>query len=135
MASYPPPPSQSQQPVSLPQSPGFVRQTDSPAPSYETQISDQMASFNMNAPGNMPGGAPPASHFSQAAMNADDVGTFNGGAYRISHRDSNTVLTIQLAIGAPMHAKPGNHLCSSVGITMVLIFHRLHDSDVSDSHA
>lgn len=72
-----------------------------------------MASFNMNAPGNMPGGAPPASHFNQANMNADDVGTFNGGAYRISHRDSNTVLTVQLAIGAPVIVKPGNPLSRS----------------------
>ena len=70
-------------------------------------MSSQMATFNMNNPNDMPGGAPPASHFSGAALNADDVGTFNGGAYRISHRDSNTILTVQLAIGAPLHAKPG----------------------------
>lgn len=37
----------------------------------------------------------------------DDVGTFNGGSYRISHRDCNTVLTLQLAVGCPLHVKPG----------------------------
>lgn len=37
----------------------------------------------------------------------DDVGTFNGGSYRISHRDTNSVLTIQLAMGCPLTAKPG----------------------------
>lgn len=37
----------------------------------------------------------------------DDVGTFNGGSYRVSHRDTNTILTVQLAIGCPFTAKPG----------------------------
>jgi hypothetical protein len=35
------------------------------------------------------------------------VGTFNGGSYRISHRDSNSLLTLQLAMGCPLTAKPG----------------------------
>ncbi|KAL4775198.1 tryptophan RNA-binding attenuator protein-like domain-containing protein [Aspergillus nidulans var. acristatus] len=38
---------------------------------------------------------------------ADDVGTFNGGSYRVSHRDTNTLLTIQLAHGCPLQVKPG----------------------------
>lgn len=37
----------------------------------------------------------------------DDVGTFNGGSYRISHRDTNSILTLQLAVGCPIEAKPG----------------------------
>lgn len=37
----------------------------------------------------------------------DDVGTFNGGSYRISHRDTNSILTLQLAMGCPITAKPG----------------------------
>jgi hypothetical protein len=41
---------------------------------------------------------------------ADDVGTFNGGSYRVSHRDTNTILTVQLAIGCPFTAKPGTYL-------------------------
>lgn len=43
----------------------------------------------------------------QASTSADDIGTFNGGSYRVSHRDTNTILTIQLAIGCPLTAKPG----------------------------
>ena len=55
----------------------------------------------------MPGGAPSAAHFVGVSATQDDVGTFNGGSYRISHRDSNTILTLQLAKLCPLHAKPG----------------------------
>lgn len=55
----------------------------------------------------MPGGAPGAMHFVGVMATQDDVGTFNGGSYRISHRDANTILTIQLAKLAPLNAKPG----------------------------
>lgn len=44
----------------------------------------------------------------------DAVGTFNGGSYRISHRTTNSVLTLNLAIGCPVTAKPGNTLSFSV---------------------
>jgi hypothetical protein len=60
-----------------------------------------------NVPGNMPGGVPMQAHFVGASATQDDVGTFNGGSYRISHRDCNTILTIQLAMGCPLTAKPG----------------------------
>jgi hypothetical protein len=46
----------------------------------------------------------------QPSTTADDVGTFNGGSYRVSHRDTNTILTVQLAIGCPLTAKPGTYL-------------------------
>lgn len=56
----------------------------------------------------MPGGAPAFGQFVGAgATSEDDVGTFNGGSYRISHRDSNSILTLQLAMGCPLVAKPG----------------------------
>lgn len=55
----------------------------------------------------MPGGAPAQGHFVGAGSTQDDVGTFNGGSYRISHRDTNSILTVQLAMGAPLEAKPG----------------------------
>lgn len=56
----------------------------------------------------IPGGAPAYGQFVGAqATTADDVGTFNGGSYRVSHRDSNTILTIQLAMGCPLNVKPG----------------------------
>lgn len=40
------------------------------------------------------------------------MGTFNGGSYRVSHRDTNSILTIQLAMGCPLIAKPGNNVSS-----------------------
>ena len=46
--------------------------------------------------------APPA-----ASVIQDTVGQFNGGSYRIDHRDCNTLLTFQLAQGCPLTAKPG----------------------------
>lgn len=48
----------------------------------------------------------------------DDVGTFNGGSYRISHRDSNTIVTIQLAMGCPLTAKPGVMIAMSPTVTL-----------------
>jgi uncharacterized protein (TIGR00266 family) len=48
----------------------------------------------------------------------DDVGTFNGGSYRISHRDCNTIVTIQLAMGCPLTAKPGVLVAMSPTITL-----------------
>jgi hypothetical protein len=56
---------------------------------------------------NLDHGAPSASHFVGASTTQDDVGTFNGGSYRISHRDTNTILTLQLAMGCPLTVKPG----------------------------
>lgn len=46
------------------------------------------------------------------------MGTFNGGSYRISHRDSNTILTIQLAAGCPLAAKPGTMIAMSPSISL-----------------
>ena len=58
-------------------------------------------------------GAPTADHFTGAQATVDDVGAFNGGAYRISHRDCNTILTVQLAVGCPLIAKPGSMIAMS----------------------
>jgi uncharacterized protein (TIGR00266 family) len=74
--------------------------------------------MNMNSPGAMPGGAPPAGHFGTGATSQDDVGTFNGGSYRISHRDTNTILTIQLAMGCPVTTKPGAMIAMSPSVTL-----------------
>ncbi|KEQ60775.1 DUF124-domain-containing protein, partial [Aureobasidium melanogenum CBS 110374] len=67
---------------------------------------------------NLPGGAPPQTHFVGAGATVDDVGTFNGGSYRISHRDTNTILTLQLAIGCPLTVKPGAMIAMSPTITL-----------------
>ncbi|OJJ00101.1 hypothetical protein ASPVEDRAFT_81680 [Aspergillus versicolor CBS 583.65] len=48
----------------------------------------------------------------------DDVGTFNGGSYRVSHRDCNTVLTLQLAVGCPLRVKPGVMIGMSPTMTL-----------------
>lgn len=67
----------------------------------------------------MPGGAPPTGQFMGAgAPTQDDVGTFNGGSYRISHRDTNSLLTLQLAVGCPIQAKPGIMIAMSPTITL-----------------
>jgi len=49
---------------------------------------------------------------------SDDTGTFNGGAYRISHRDTNSLLTVQLAVGCPLHVKPGSMIGMTPTITL-----------------
>ncbi|KAM0480520.1 hypothetical protein ACHAP7_005084 [Fusarium lateritium] len=63
-------------------------------------------------------GAPQTGQFVGAVATADDTGTFNGGSYRISHRDCNTIITIQLAMGCPMSAKPGAMIAMSPTVTL-----------------
>ncbi|KAM0339138.1 hypothetical protein ACHAPU_011050 [Fusarium lateritium] len=63
-------------------------------------------------------GAPQAGQFIGVEAVSDDIGTFNGGSYRISHRDSNTILTIQLAMGCPMSGKPGAMIAMSPSVTL-----------------
>lgn len=70
--------------------------------------------MNLDQKSSTPGGAPAAGHFTGVQAIQDDVGTFNGGSYRISHRDSNSLLTLQLAMGCPLQAKPGTSFCSSL---------------------
>ncbi|CAG8958204.1 hypothetical protein HYFRA_00000557 [Hymenoscyphus fraxineus] len=67
---------------------------------------------------NLDHGAPAAAHFIGASTTADDVGTFNGGSYRISHRDSNTIVTIQLAMGCPLTVKPGAMIAMTPSIVL-----------------
>ncbi|RMZ91830.1 hypothetical protein DV736_g930, partial [Chaetothyriales sp. CBS 134916] len=49
---------------------------------------------------------------------SDDVGTFNGGSFRVSHRDTNSIITLQLAMGCPITAKPGAMIAMSPSITL-----------------
>lgn len=60
----------------------------------------------------------PAHPVPGAATTVDDVGTFNGGSYRISHRDCNTIVTVQLAMGCPLAAKPGVLIAMSPTVTL-----------------
>ncbi|KAF2861313.1 DUF124-domain-containing protein [Piedraia hortae CBS 480.64] len=57
-------------------------------------------------------------NFTGTGSTTDDVGTFNGGSYRISHRDTNSLLTLQLAIGCPLTVKPGVMIAMSPTITL-----------------
>ncbi|CAG8400001.1 unnamed protein product [Penicillium salamii] len=67
----------------------------------------------------IPGGAPAFGEFMGAhSSTQDDVGTFNGGSYRISHRDTNSLLTIQLAMGCPLTVRPGAMIAMSPTITL-----------------
>ncbi|KKY21567.1 hypothetical protein UCRPC4_g03518 [Phaeomoniella chlamydospora] len=141
---YPGPPTSSDQ-ISAPSTPGFSR-ANVPAPLQPQAIRPQGAqvqqggpmspplmsppimSPGMMTPGlmsprmtleQMPGGAPPTGQFMGAgAPTQDDVGTFNGGSYRISHRDTNSLLTLQLAVGCPIQAKPGIMIAMSPTITL-----------------
>jgi len=77
-----------------------------------------MRPVNISRPSMLPGGAPPQGHFVGASATIDDIGTFNGGSYRISHRDTNTIVTIQLAIGCPLTVKPGLMIAMSPTMTL-----------------
>lgn len=67
-----------------------------------------MPALDTSTTKNLDHGAPAAAHFiGGASSTQDDVGTFNGGSYRISHRDTNTILTFQLAMGCPLTVRPG----------------------------
>ncbi|OJD31669.1 uncharacterized protein BKCO1_4500089 [Diplodia corticola] len=105
--AYPPPQSGSPYPV----------EKATPPPPQPGQL-QQSHTFNSNTPAQMPGGAPAAGHFVGAGATQDDVGTFNGGSYRISHRDTNSILTVQLAMGCPLTARPGAMFAMSPTITL-----------------
>ncbi|GAB7358748.1 hypothetical protein MBLNU230_g3977t1 [Neophaeotheca triangularis] len=117
----PPLPPQQQQAQSLPHHPGPTSETPQPQdkqPKLETPQKEQEKPYNTNLESTMPGGAPPTNHFVGAMATVDDVGTFNGGSYRVSHRDTNTVLTIQLAMGCPLTVKPGAMVAMSPTMTL-----------------
>ncbi|KAJ5929967.1 hypothetical protein N7466_005460 [Penicillium verhagenii] len=109
------PPIYNQQPAAAFQQPA--------APNISRPIS-QSSSVNTGRMEKIPGGAPAYGDFKGAVATHDDnTGTFNGGSYRISHRDSNSLLTIQLAMGAPLIVKPGAMLAMSPTITLRGEFH------------
>jgi hypothetical protein len=90
-----------------------------PADSYpQEKQKEPERPYNTSRQSQMPGGAPPQGHFTGASATIDDVGTFNGGSYRISHRDSNTIVTIQLAVGCPLQVKPGAMIAMSPTMTL-----------------
>lgn len=74
--------------------------------------------MNTSQTSNLDHGAPAAGHFIGASTTQDDVGTFNGGSYRISHRDTNSIVTLQLAMGCPLTVKPGAMIAMSPTVTL-----------------
>ncbi|CDM31949.1 hypothetical protein CBS147339_1233 [Penicillium roqueforti] len=96
------------------------------SPPQQDPIAYNQAAFEQNhaiAMQTVSGGTP--EHASEhgeltgtGGMNQDDTGVFNGGSYRISHRDSNSVLTVQLAMGCPLNIRPGAMIGMSTTITL-----------------
>ena len=83
------------------------------------KITQEMSTLLKAAPAPSLVGVPQGGGFVGTQATAqDDVGTFNGGSYRISHRDTNSILTIQLAMGCPITAKPGVMIAMSPSITL-----------------
>lgn len=96
----------------------YQQQPSEKGPSADRSGEDLRLDTSSPASSNLVGGPPSSGQFVGATAVVDDVGTFNGGSYRISHRDSNTILTIQLAMGCPLGAKPGTMIAMSPTITL-----------------
>lgn len=126
-ATYAPPPHAAQPPnfshrtsyqqpavASPPPAPAGPPEYHSPPSGAGGYPQEKQEMFDTNDQSALDHGAAPAAHFVGASATQDDVGTFNGGSFRISHRDSNTILTIQLAHGCPLTAKPGKSSSSRI---------------------
>ncbi len=48
----------------------------------------------------------------------DVTGEFNGGYYKIDHRDTNTLLSVTLSANASFHAQPGAMVAMSPQVTL-----------------
>ncbi|KAJ5970700.1 Mitochondrial biogenesis protein AIM24 [Penicillium vulpinum] len=105
-----------------PSSGGYAAPPKSVSPPQELVAQHNAAAFENNSligMKQMPGGAPAYGEFSGAGANSrDDTGTFNGGSFRISHRDTNSVLTVQLAVGCPLTVRPGAMIGMSPTLTL-----------------
>ncbi|PLB38400.1 AIM24 family protein [Aspergillus candidus] len=110
--SYPPPPKQpasppvtgSNNPYAASVSPPPQSSTPQPAAPAVQPHRSSVSSAQFGPPVN--------------ATNQDEVGTFNGGSFRVSHRDSNSIVTLQLAVGCPIEAKPGAMISMSHTISV-----------------
>ncbi|KAB8269188.1 tryptophan RNA-binding attenuator protein-like domain-containing protein [Aspergillus minisclerotigenes] len=115
--SFPPPQRQQTAPAVSP----FATDTNAAAYTANGDIGSPYGSNSVSPPPQS--STPPAAVQPQAApvvsaTSQDEVGTFNGGSYRISHRDTNSVLTMQLAMGCPIEAKPGAMVAMSGDISL-----------------
>ncbi|RYP15473.1 hypothetical protein DL765_005680 [Monosporascus sp. GIB2] len=116
------PPGASSTPVSAPPYSEVAPNAPEGFPQEKAQAPSEQSHSRAGSTGasavNMHAGAPAPGQFQGAAATVDDVGTFNGGAYRISHRDCNSIITFQLAMGCPLDAKPGVLIAMSPTITL-----------------
>ncbi|KAI9055828.1 hypothetical protein LZ554_000768 [Drepanopeziza brunnea f. sp. 'monogermtubi'] len=110
-----------QQPVAPAQgqvSPAYEQPPQQAYAHSEAERPPENPALDTSAAQNLDRGAPAAEHFVGASTSQDDVGTFNGGSYRISHRDTNSILTCQLAMGCPLIARPGAMISMTPTITL-----------------
>ncbi|KAI6716513.1 hypothetical protein JHW43_000944 [Diplocarpon mali] len=108
-----------QQPVAaVPSSPSYEQHPQQAHVRQEADFPPEKPVLDIIAASNSDHGAPAAGHFVGASTSQDDVGTFNGGSYRISHRDTNSILTCQLAMGCPLTVRPGAMIAMTPTITL-----------------
>ncbi|ESZ96884.1 DUF124 domain-containing protein [Sclerotinia borealis F-4128] len=101
------------------QLPNYAHPASNPNPNPNTSdYPPEKPALNTSLTSNLDHGAPSAAHFVGASTTQDDVGTFNGGSYRVSHRDTNSIVTIQLAMGCPLTVKPGAMIAMTPTITL-----------------
>ncbi len=68
-----------------------------------------------------------ARHFVGAGMMVDEAGEFSGGIFTVSHRDANTILTIQLKSASRINARPGEP-SSPTAVTCAVFLGACHDT-------
>ncbi|PBP20096.1 DUF124 domain-containing protein [Diplocarpon rosae] len=108
-----------QQPVAPAQtSPSYEQPPQQTYVHQEEDFPIEKPVLDISAASNSDHGAPAPGHFVGAGTSQDDVGTFNGGSYRISHRDTNSILTCQLAMGCPLTVRPGAMIAMTPTITL-----------------
>ncbi|KAG8625218.1 hypothetical protein KVT40_006969 [Elsinoe batatas] len=116
--TFTPPPQQPQQPQQQQQPYLQHRQSGYASPPQSPPLDKEFASMNLSPTPVSIATQPSASASATPAANPDDVGTFNGGSYRISHRSTNTLLTLQLAINCPLIVRPGVMIGMSPTLTV-----------------
>ncbi|KAI5811740.1 tryptophan RNA-binding attenuator protein-like domain-containing protein [Peziza echinospora] len=115
---YPPPPVQQQGAQGYAPPPGHPGSPGSQQNRSSIQQPIHNAAFNPAQQGPPPAAPAPAPQAQGGNVVSDTLGSFNGGSYRIDHRDCNTLLTFQLAHGCPVFGKPGSMVAMSASVTL-----------------
>ncbi|RPA96547.1 DUF124-domain-containing protein [Choiromyces venosus 120613-1] len=106
--SFPPPPQQAKPPPT---------QQQQSYESHRASLPPQQTAFDPSRAGPPPQPQQVAAGGGASTI-TDTLGSFNGGSYRIDHRDCNTLLTLMLAHGCPVTAKPGAMVAMTPSITL-----------------